>query len=134
MNNLCNFRSNLCLQFNSIAFARENQKQPQEVFCKKRCNLVPEQFKTIGHKTISFFFIDVLVVRAAAKFFLLFCSCSCCWCLNFMLLLRKLLLTPIRLVKLSLKKKIAYDIVRKSWINSTWRLVDGSHVESSCWY
>ena len=124
MNNLHNFKSSLCLQLNSIAFARENQQQPPQVFCKKRCNFVPEQFKTIGHKTISFF-IGVLVVRAATKFFLRFCSCC-------VLVLRKLLLTPIRLVKVSLKKKIAYDIVRKSWINFTWHLVVGSHVENSC--
>ena len=40
------------------------------------------------------------------------------WWLNFMFLLRKLLLN-VRLIKLSLKNKIPYNIVRKSWINFT---------------
>ena len=63
---------------------------------------------------------------AAAKFCLLFTSCCCCCCLNFMLLLRKLLLTPIRLIKLFLKMKIPYNIVRKSWIDFMWLLVEKS--------
>ena len=85
--------------------------------------------KTTGHKIVFFFFIGVLIVRAAAKFLLLLSSCYCCWWLNFVLPLRKLLLTSIRLIKLSLKKKISFHIVRKSWINFTWRLVVGRHVE-----
>ena len=50
----------------------------------------------------------------------------------YMLLMRKLLRTPIRLIKLSFKKKIPYSTVRKSWINFTSRLVAGSHVEKNC--
>ena len=84
--------------------------------------------KTIDHKTI-FFFIDVLIVSAAAKLLPLFSPCCCCWWLKLLLPLRKLLLTSIRLIKLSLKKKISFHIVRKSWINFTWRLVVGRHVE-----
>ena len=84
--------------------------------------------KTIDHKTI-FFFIDVLIVSAAAKFLPLFSPCCCCWWLKLLLPLRKLLLTSIRLIKLSLKKKISFHIIRKSWINFTWRLVVGRHVE-----
>ena len=41
INVICNFRSNLCVQLNSIVFARENHNQPLEVFCEKRCNHVP---------------------------------------------------------------------------------------------
>ena len=99
-----------------------------ELFAEASKDLLKHQ-KTIDHKTSS----SLLLSSAAAKF--LFSSCCCC-CLNFMLLLRKLLLTPIRLIKLSLKKKIPYNIVRKSWINFTWYLVVGSlvgsHVEKSC--
>ena len=87
--------------------------------------------KTIDHKTI-FFFIDVLIVSAAAKFLPLFSPCCCCWWLKLLLPLRKLLLTSIRLIKLSLKKKISYNIARKSCINFTWRLVVGSHVKKGC--
>ena len=86
--------------------------------------------KTIDHKTI-FFFNDVLIVRVAAKFLLLSSSYSCCWWLNFLLPLRKLLLTSVRLIKLQLKKK---NIVRKSWIRFTWHLFVGSRGEKSWWY
>ena len=85
--------------------------------------------KTTGHKIIFFFFIGVLIVRPAAKFLLLLSSCYCCWWLNFLLPQRKLLLTSIRLTKLSLKKEISFHIVRKSSINFKWRLFVGSHVE-----
>ena len=34
----------------------------------------------------------------------------------------------------SLWKKSPYNIVRKSWINFSWRLVVGTHVENNCWY
>ena len=87
--------------------------------------------KTIDHKTI-FFFIDVLIVSAAAKFLPLFSPCCCCWWLKLLLPLRKLLLTSIRLIKLSLKKKISYNIVRKSWKNLMWYLVVASIVEKGC--
>ena len=33
--------------------------------------------------------------------------------------------------KTAFEKEIPYNIVRKSWINFTWRLVAGSHVEKS---
>ena len=89
--------------------------------------------KTIDHKTI-FFFIDVLIVSAAAKFLPLFSPCCCCWWLKLLLPLRKLLLTSIRLIKLSLKKKISHNIVRKSWKNLMWYLVVASIVEKGCWY
>ena len=89
--------------------------------------------KTIDHKTI-FFFIDVLIVSAAAKFLPLFSPCCCCWWLKLLLPLRKLLLTSIRLIKLSLKKKISYNIARKSWKNLMWYLVVASIVEKGCWY
>ena len=87
--------------------------------------------KTIDHKTI-FFFIDVLIVSAAAKFLPLFSPCCCCWWLKLLLPLRKLLLTSIRLIKLSLKKKISYNIVRKAWKNLMWYLVVASIVEKGC--
>ena len=71
--------------------------------------------KTIDRKTF-FFFITVLIVRAAAKFLLLFSSCRkiltpvlfllLLLCFNFLLPTRKLQLISIRLIKLSLKKKI----------------------------
>ena len=78
--------------------------------------------ETIDHKTIFFFLIGILIVRVAAKFLLLFNSCCCWWWLNLLLPLRKLLLTSIKLIKLSLKKKISYDIVRKSRTNFVFKL------------
>ena len=45
-----------------------------------------------------------------------------------------LMWTSIRLMKLSLKIKILYSTVTKSWINFTCLLVMGSHGEKSCWY
>ena len=88
--------------------------------------------ETIDHKFFSL--IGILIVRVAAKFLLLFNSCCCWWWLNLWLPLRKLLLTSIRLIKLSLKKKISYDIVRKLRTSFTWRLVVKNHVEKSCSY
>ena len=89
--------------------------------------------KTIDHKTF-FFFITVLIVRAAAKFLLLFSICHkivtpvlfllFLLCLNFLLPMKKLLSFSIRLIKL---------VEKENFLKHRQKILDKFHVAPRCW-